>query len=100
MLAHPVVHAGLEVRRKQRVVVDDVQELVRQMDFARAGAGKRVECVRRQRRGAVLDGAGQTVLRARDSRQFASVSRSMRTSRRTVPSAFNEAAVGGAPSAR
>src|SRR5436190_24245195 len=50
MAAHPLVHLGLQSGRKQRVVVQDVQELGGQVDLARAGSRKCVKRVRRQRR--------------------------------------------------
>ena len=47
------------------MVVDHVLKVGREMDLARANAGKRVEGVGWKRRRAVLDSARQTVLLAR-----------------------------------
>ncbi len=70
VLAQPRVHLGLQIGRELRVLVDHVLEVGREVNLAGADARERVEGLRRQRRRAVLDGAGQTVLVARDAGQL------------------------------
>ena len=97
VLADPRVHLGLQIRRELRVLVDHVLEIGGEVDLAGADARKRVERLGRQRRGAVLHGAAETVvLRAATRDSSSSVFRSIFTSVRTRAVGVDEPAVRGA----
>src|SRR4030095_4438572 len=66
--AQLLVDLALERRGEGAAVEDHVLELGGEVDLARAGPGEAVKQLRRQRRGAVLNGAAKPVFLARDLR--------------------------------